>query len=104
MMILNRSDAPERVLKTLGENGLNQDSLEFISKHTGTEFPHLEAVNAAIKAGKVPITLYVDCPSEANDIVLEARKSNTASISHKTDTPKETPTLQDLVNGIKARI
>lgn len=99
-MILNRSDA---ILKTVG-TGLNKDSLEFISKHTGTNLEEIESVNAAIKAGKVPITLYVDCPSEANDIVLEARKSNVVSVSPNTDTKENKPTLQSLVNGIKSRI
>ncbi|MBN1087070.1 hypothetical protein JNO12_22790 [Erwinia aphidicola] len=46
--------------------------------------------------------MFVDDLEEANNIVIQARKSKLEATIIKADTAKPKPSLQDLVNGIKS--
>lgn len=80
MVILNRPDTEKKILTTINKS-LSKDALDILSKHTDATDAEIEQIKKSIQSGKVPVTLFVDCPSESNDIVLEARKKGVTAIT-----------------------
>ncbi|MDF2043257.1 MULTISPECIES: hypothetical protein [unclassified Pantoea] len=104
MVLLNAPDAKQRILKSCNVTGFNKCDLEFIAKHSNSTALEVKKASEFLTGEKVPVTLFVDDLEEANNIVIQARKSKLEATITKSDTATPKPTLQDLVNGIKYRV
>ncbi|MBD8109377.1 hypothetical protein [Erwinia persicina] len=105
MVLLNAPDAPDaqqRILKSCNVTGFTKSDLEFIAKHSNSTAIEVKKASELLTGEKVPVTLFVDDLEEANNIVIQARKSKLEATIIKADTAKPKPSLQDLVNGIKS--
>lgn len=114
MLLLNAPDAPQRILKCFNLDNSSTKNLEFIAKHSDSDIAEVTKAFETFSGQKVPITLMVNDPEEANDIYLEAVKrkvktngftpNNDNSPIVKTEAEPITPATNTAKSVLESRI
>lgn len=100
MVLLNAPDAQRRILKSCEVTEFSEAELQLIAKHSKSTFAEIKKASESImnpiapiysEGEKVPVTMFVDDPEQANDIYLEAvkRKVKVAPLAKSENSPIE---------------
>lgn len=100
MVLLNAPDAQQRILKSCEVKEFSEAGLQLIAKYSKSTFAEIKKASESVmnpiaptysEGEKVPVTMFVDDPEQANDIYLEAvkRKVKVAPLAKSENSPIE---------------